>query len=47
MFARYNSENYFAAIAAPGVGFGMDVHTIKVGINYRFGGFGGPVVARY
>jgi outer membrane immunogenic protein len=47
MFARYDSENYFAAIAAPGVGFGMDVHTIKVGINYRFGGFGGPVVANY
>jgi outer membrane immunogenic protein len=23
------------------------VHLFKVGINYRFGGFGGPVVARY
>jgi outer membrane immunogenic protein len=24
-----------------------DEHTLKVGINYRFGGFGGPVVAKY
>ena len=23
------------------------IHLVKVGINYRFGGFGGPVVARY
>ena len=23
------------------------LHIVKVGINYRFGGFGGPVVARY
>ncbi len=29
--------------------FGMKqhVHLFKVGLNYRFGGFGGPVVARY
>jgi opacity protein-like surface antigen len=23
------------------------MHVVKIGINYRFGGFGGPVVARY
>ena len=23
------------------------VHLVKVGLNYRFTGFGGPVVARY
>jgi outer membrane immunogenic protein len=23
------------------------IHVVKAGINYRFGGFGGPVVARY
>jgi outer membrane immunogenic protein len=46
MFARYDSENYFGGIAAPGVGFGMDVHTVKAGINYRFG-WAGPVVAKY
>ena len=28
------------------VGFGMDVHTVKAGINYRFN-WGGPVVAKY
>jgi len=43
MFARYDSENYGVA---PGVGFGLDVHTIKAGVNYRFGGTG-PVVAKY
>jgi outer membrane immunogenic protein len=47
MFARYDSENYFAGIAPPGVGFGADVHTVKVGINYRFGWGAGPVVAKY
>lgn len=28
-------------------GIKQHVHLFKVGINYRFGGFGGPVVARY
>jgi len=28
---------YLGGIALPGVGFGMDVHTVKAGINYRFG----------
>jgi outer membrane immunogenic protein len=46
MFARYDSENYFTGIAPPGVGFGMDVHTVKAGVNYRFN-WGGPVVAKY
>ena len=46
MFARYNQQTYFAALAPPGLNFGMDVHTVKAGINYRFG-WGGPVAARY
>jgi outer membrane immunogenic protein len=46
MFARYDSETYFGGIAPPGVGFGMDVHTVKAGINYRFG-WASPVVAKY
>ncbi len=46
MFARYDSENYFGGIAPPGVGFGMDVHTVKAGVNYRFG-WASPVVAKY
>jgi outer membrane immunogenic protein len=48
LFAHYNSENYFANIVPPtGVASGsFDVHTMKAGINYRFG-WGGPVVAKY
>lgn len=46
MFARYNSQNYFAGLAPPGLGLGLDVHTVKAGIDYRFG-WGGPVVAKY
>jgi hypothetical protein len=44
MFASYDNENYLTAFTPGGVGFGFDVHTVKGGINYRFGG---PVVARY
>jgi outer membrane immunogenic protein len=46
MYARYDSENYFTGVAPAGVGFGMDVHTVKAGVNYRFN-WGGPVVAKY
>lgn len=46
MFARYSQQNYFAQLAPPGLAFGMDVHTVKAGVNYRFG-WDGPVVARY
>jgi outer membrane immunogenic protein len=43
MFASYDNEAYLTAFVPGGVGFGADVHTIKGGINYRFGG----PVARY
>jgi outer membrane immunogenic protein len=46
MFARYNAENYLAFPGFAGIGLAADVHTIKAGINYRFG-WGAPVVARY
>jgi outer membrane immunogenic protein len=47
MFTHYMSENYFASIIPPGLASGtFDVHTVKAGINYRFG-WGDPVVARY
>jgi outer membrane immunogenic protein len=36
MFARYSEEKYLAALG--GVGLGADVHTVKAGVNYRFGG---------
>jgi outer membrane immunogenic protein len=42
MFTRYSEENY----ALSGAGVGADVHTVKAGINYRFG-WGAPVAARY
>jgi outer membrane immunogenic protein len=46
MYARYNQQNYFAALIPPGFNFGVDVHTVKAGVNYRFG-WDGPVVAKY
>jgi outer membrane immunogenic protein len=47
LFAQYESKNYFVGLIGPGVPSGtLEVHTVKVGINYRFG-WGGPVVARY
>lgn len=45
MYASFADKNYLAAVAAPGISFGADLHTVKAGINYRFGG--GAVVARY
>ena len=47
LFAHYESENYFAGVVPPGAASGsFDVHTVKAGVNYRFG-WGGPVVAKY
>jgi outer membrane immunogenic protein len=47
MFARYNSATYLATLAPPGTTLAFDVHTIKAGVNYRFGWTGEPVTARY
>jgi outer membrane immunogenic protein len=44
MFASYAAENYLTGFIPGGVSLGIDVHTVKGGLNYRFGG---PVVARY
>jgi outer membrane immunogenic protein len=44
MFASYSEENYLSTFTAGGINLGLDVHTVKGGLNYRFGG---PVVARY
>jgi outer membrane immunogenic protein len=46
LFARYQSKNYFTTIGGGFASGTFDVHTVKVGLNYRFG-WGGPVVARY
>ena len=42
-FGRYNFVSTVPAVAGS---FNNDEHTVKLGVNYRFG-WGGPVVARY
>lgn len=45
LYTHYFSQNYLQSIFVGGVASGdLDVHTGKIGVNYRFGG---PVVARY
>ena len=46
MYADYGSERYLAALLPPGVDLGLTTHSVKVGVNYRFG-WGGPVGGRY
>jgi outer membrane immunogenic protein len=45
MYADYSAQNY-GTVGAIGIGFGASIHTVKAGINYRFG-WDGPVTARY
>jgi outer membrane immunogenic protein len=53
--AEYNYSNFGTRdvdLCAPGpvcdtYSIKQHIHLVKFGINYRFGGFGGPVVARY
>ena len=47
MYASFANETYLSAVVPGGTEFGADIHTVKFGINYRFGGFGGPIMARY
>jgi outer membrane immunogenic protein len=44
MYSSFTDSKYLPALTPGGVALGMDIHTAKVGINYRFGG---PIVARY
>lgn len=49
-FLSLGTENYFTSPAFPaGIGLDADIHTIRVGLNYRFGGGYGksPVLAKY
>jgi outer membrane immunogenic protein len=47
MYYNFDRSNFVTpAVLAPFGSFRNDEHTVKVGLNYRFG-FGGPVVARY
>jgi outer membrane immunogenic protein len=44
----FDRSTFVAPVAlAPFGSFRNDVHTVKVGINYRFNFGGGPVVAKY
>ncbi len=49
LYVKLDNETYFANTFGAGLGFNadLDVHTVKVGLNYRFGYGKGPVVARY
>ena len=44
--SRATIRKILSAASHPAVGFGADVHTIKAGVNYRFG-WASPVVAKY
>lgn len=45
MYAKYAAENY-GNVTGVGIGFGASIHTVKAGINYRFG-WGAPASTRY
>jgi outer membrane immunogenic protein len=49
LYVKLDNETYFANTVGSGLGFDadLDVHTIKVGLNYRFGYGKAPVVAKY
>jgi len=47
LYINTESQNYFAGILGPVLGFDPDIHTFRFGLNYRFGGGKGPVVAKY
>lgn len=40
MYADYGNETYFSTLVPSGAALGAETHTVKVGINYRFGGRG-------
>ena len=47
LYLDLGSETYFGGAAGGGFDASLDVHTVKVGLNYRFDWGKGPVVARY
>ena len=47
LYLDLGSENYFGGPATGGFDSDLTAHTVKVGLNYRFGYGKGPVVARY
>jgi outer membrane immunogenic protein len=49
LYVKLDNETYFAGSGTNGLGFDadLDVHTVKVGLNYRFGYGKAPVIAKY
>lgn len=47
LYLDFGSEQYFGGAGAGGFDADLSAHTVKVGLNYRFGYGKGPVVARY
>jgi outer membrane immunogenic protein len=47
LYLDLGNENYFGGPASGGFDADVTAHTVKVGLNYRFGYGKGPVVAKY
>jgi outer membrane immunogenic protein len=47
LYMDFGAENYFTNLVGTGLEFDPKIHTVKLGLNYRFGGGKGPVVAKY
>ncbi len=47
LYLNLGNENYFGGPAGPGFDADVTAHTVKVGLNYRFGYSKAPVVAKY
>ncbi|MFN3348112.1 outer membrane protein [Pseudorhodoplanes sp.] len=47
LYIDLGNENYFGGPAAGGFDADVTAHTVKVGLNYRFGYSKSPVVAKY
>ena len=48
LFVKYQDKGFVTALGdGPRSAVTLDDNVVRFGINYRFGGYGGPVVARY
>ncbi len=47
MYYDLGSKNYFGGPANEGIRADVTAHTVKLGVNYRFGYGKGPIVANY
>jgi outer membrane immunogenic protein len=48
LFVKYQDKGFVTALGdGPRGAVTLDDNVVRFGINYRFGGYGGPVVARY